>query len=294
MPGPTPVTMIGLGSMGQALAAAAVAAGHPTTVWNRTEGRADRLAAQGAAVAPSLTAAVTASPLMISCLTGFAATRSALEPVAPSLAGRTLVTLNSGSPAEAREFAGWAHDQGVGYLAGAIKNVPAAVGARDTLLYFGGDRTVFDAELPTLRVFGGDTVFLGPEPDLAALYEMSVGSTLLPALIGFFHGAAALQARGLPAASMVRFSVSWLDMIKSILPTYATQIDDRDYTEAAPSVDLFLTGEAQDQDLARETGVDAAWLAPLWQLVHRAAERGYGDQSIAAVTEVLREPAPRM
>ncbi|MFD4375859.1 NAD(P)-binding domain-containing protein, partial [Streptomyces sp. NPDC058527] len=36
----TPVTVIGLGSMGSALAAAFLAAGHPTTVWNRTPERA--------------------------------------------------------------------------------------------------------------------------------------------------------------------------------------------------------------------------------------------------------------
>ncbi|MER5418487.1 NAD(P)-binding domain-containing protein [Streptosporangium roseum] len=40
--------MIGLGPMGRAMAAAFLAAGHPTTVWNRTAGRADELLASGA------------------------------------------------------------------------------------------------------------------------------------------------------------------------------------------------------------------------------------------------------
>jgi hypothetical protein len=55
-------------------------------------------------------------------------------------------------------------------------------------------------------------------------------------------------------------------------------------------VNLFLAGEPYERDLARETGVDAAWQAPLWELVRRAAERGHGEHSIAAVTEVLRRP----
>ncbi|WP_374986542.1 NAD(P)-binding domain-containing protein [Streptomyces fradiae] len=38
----------GLGSMGGALAEALTRAGHGTTVWNRTPGRADALAAHGA------------------------------------------------------------------------------------------------------------------------------------------------------------------------------------------------------------------------------------------------------
>jgi 3-hydroxyisobutyrate dehydrogenase-like beta-hydroxyacid dehydrogenase len=290
MPEKTPLTLLGLGSMGRALAGAAITAGHRTTVWNRSPGRADELAARGVIAAASLDDAITAGPVIISCLTDFAATRSVLEPVAARLAGRALITLNSGSPADARDFAAWAGDHDVRFLAGAIKNVPAAVGEPDTLLYYSGDRTVFGEHLGTLRVFGGDTVFLGDDADLAALYEMCVGSTLLPALIGFFHGAAALRSRGLPAASMVRFSGLWLDMIKSILPTYAQQIDEQDYTDAASSVNLFLAGETYERDLARETGIDASWQAPLWELIHRAAERGHGEHSITAVTEVLREP----
>ncbi|MDG9714385.1 NAD(P)-dependent oxidoreductase [Streptomyces sp. DH10] len=285
----TSVTVIGLGSMGRALAEAFVAAGHPTTVWNRTPGRAGPLVDQGALHAASVADAVAASGLVITCLTTFEDTRAALEPAARVLRGRTLVTLNSGSPAGARETAAWARAHGTRLLAGAVKNVPAAVGAPDTLLYYSGDRAVFEEYEATLRVLGGDTVHLGEEPDLAALYEMAVGAMLLPALVGFFQGAAAVQARGLRVDSMVRFAGKWLDMIKALLPVYAAEIDSGDYSDAASSVNLFLAAAAHDDDLAEETNVDTAWLAPLHDLVRRAAEAGHGERSVSALTEVLRK-----
>ncbi|MFE6227987.1 NAD(P)-dependent oxidoreductase [Streptomyces sp. NPDC057854] len=287
----TPVTVIGLGSMGSALAAAFLAAGHPTTVWNRTAAKAAPLVERGARLAPSPDAAVAASPLVVVCLSAFGATRAVLEPAAAELAGRALVTLNSGAPGEARAFHAWAAGQGARVLCGAVKNVPSAVGAPDTLLCYSGDRGAFDAYGDTLRVLGGDTVHLGDEPDLAALYEMAVGSTLLPALAGFFQGAAALRSRGLTAESMVRFSEKWLDMIKSLLPVYAAEIDRGDYGDGASSVNLFLTAADDDAALAAETGVDTSWLAPLHDLVRRAADAGHGEDSIAALTEVLRAPA---
>jgi 3-hydroxyisobutyrate dehydrogenase-like beta-hydroxyacid dehydrogenase len=49
--GHTPVTVIGLGLMGRALATAFLRAGHPTTVWNRTPAKAEQLVAQGAKLA---------------------------------------------------------------------------------------------------------------------------------------------------------------------------------------------------------------------------------------------------
>ncbi|WP_440107793.1 hypothetical protein [Streptosporangium sp. H16] len=71
---------------------------------------------------------------------------------------------------------------------------------------------------------------------------MAVGAMLLPALVGFFQGAAAVQGRGLEVNTMVRFAGKWLDMIKSLLPIYAKEIDSCDYTDTASSVNLFWWG----------------------------------------------------
>ncbi|MGW4127645.1 NAD(P)-dependent oxidoreductase [Amycolatopsis japonica] len=280
----TPVTVVGLGSMGSALAGAFLAAGHPTTVWNRTASKADPLVARGAILAATADGAVRASPLTITCLTTYEDTRAALE--AASLTGRALVTLNSGSPVEARRMAAWATGRGARYLDGAIKNVPSAVGAPDTLLYYGGDKTVFDEHRETLRVLGGDTVHLGGETDLAALYETAVGGTLLPALVGFFQGAAALRSRGLEAETLLPYATKWFEMIISVLPMYAKEIDSGDYSDPAASVNIFHAGAAADLGLAEE-GVDVGWQRPMHDLVRRAAEAGHGDLSIAVLTELL-------
>ncbi|MFE6776518.1 NAD(P)-dependent oxidoreductase [Streptomyces sp. NPDC057702] len=285
-----PVTVVGLGLMGTALAEAYLDAGHPTTVWNRTAARAAPLVARGATHAPTPAAAVAASPLTLACLTTYEDTIAALEPAGAALEGRALVTLNSGSPAGARRMAAWAGGHGARYLSGAIKNVPAAVGAPDTLLYYGGDGAVFAEYADTLRVLGGDTVHLGEDTDLAALYEMAVGGTLLPALVGFFQGAAALQSRGLSAASMVRFTVKWLEMVNSVLPGLADEIDRGDYTRPASSVGMFLAGAGHDKEFGAEAGLDVTWHEPFHDLLRKAVAAGHGDHSIAALTEVLKRP----
>ncbi|MGW1014314.1 NAD(P)-dependent oxidoreductase [Streptomyces termitum] len=290
MPARTPVTVIGLGAMGSAVAAAFVEAGHPTTVWNRTPSRADPLVEKGAVRAASVAAAVAASPLVVTVLTTHEATREVLGPVADGLRGRSLVTLNSGSPAAARRLAGWVREQGARHLGGAVKDVPPAVGGADTLLYYSGDAPVFAEHERTLRVLGGDTVYLGGDPDLAVLYEAAVGGTLLPALVGFFQGAAALQARGLTAASMVRFSVKWFGMIASVLPALAEEIDSGDYGEPLSTVDVFAAGMAGDTELGREAGLDVDWHRPFHDLLTRAVESGRGAESIAVLTELLKKP----
>ncbi|MBF6100639.1 NAD(P)-dependent oxidoreductase [Nocardia cyriacigeorgica] len=287
--GRTAVTVLGLGSMGSALANAFLAAGRPTAVWNRSPERAAPLVRDGAAQHRHIADAVAAGAVIIACFSTFGATRDSLAQV--DLRGRDLITLNSGSPAEAREFARWVSERGARLLAGAIKNVPSAVGNADTLLYFGGDRAVFDEHTDTLRVLGGDLEFLGPEPDLAALYESAVGATLLPALLGFLEGAAILATRGYRAQTMVGHSVKWLQMIESILPVVAEEIDERDYTRLGSSIELFHHAIDQDVQLGAESGVDLSWHAPMHELVRRAVAEGRGEQSITALVELLAPPA---
>lgn len=286
---PTPVTLIGLGSMGRALADAFVDAGHPATVWNRSPERAAPLVAKGAVHAVGISEAVAASPLVIACLSTYDATIQSLEPASAALAGRTLVTLNSGTPAGAREMAAWAAARGARFLDGAVKNVPAAVGEADTLLYYSGDKAVFDEHAATLRVLGGDTVHLGTDVDLAALYESAVGATLLPALLGFFEGAALVTARGLEAGTMVRYSVKWLEMIAAILPALAKEIDSGDYSEPASSVGLFHDAIGYEQQTGEEAGIDLSWHEPMNELLRRAVADGHRDHSISALVEVLRK-----
>jgi 3-hydroxyisobutyrate dehydrogenase-like beta-hydroxyacid dehydrogenase len=284
------VTVIGLGAMGAALAEAFLDAGHPVTVWNRTARKAAPLVAKGAVHAGSAEAAVAASELVVACLTTYDATVEALGAAGGALAGRALVTLNSGSPAGARGMAAWAAERGARFLDGAVKNVPSAVGKPDTLLYYSGDRAVFEEYEETLRVLGGDTVHLGAEPDLAALYEMAVGGMLLPALMGFFQGAALVTARGLRAETMVRYSAKWLEMIASVLPSLAEEIDSGDYSEPASSLGLFHEGIAYDLELGAEADIDVSWHAPMHDLLRRAVAEGHRDHSISALVEVLRKP----
>ncbi|MGP4114832.1 NAD(P)-dependent oxidoreductase [Streptomyces sp. 4N509B] len=288
----TPVTVVGLGSMGSALAGAFVGAGHPTTVWNRTPEKATPLVALGATRASTVAEAVAASPLVVACLTTYAATFEALEPASDALAGRTLVTLNSGTPAAAREMAAWAAARGARFLDGAVKNVPPAVGRPDTLLYYAGERAVFDEYEETLRVLGGDTVHLGEEVDLAALYEQAVGGLLLPALLGFFQGSALVTARGLKARTLVPYTIKWLEMIAEQLPLMADEIDSGDYTRPLASVGIFHEVLPDELQLAEEAGVDGSWQLPMHALVARAVEAGHRDHSISALVEVLRAPRP--
>jgi len=78
--GDTRVTVIGAGMLGSALARAFMAAGHATTVWNRSAGKADDLIANGAIRATTIGEAIAASPLIVICVSDYDAVRDGRDP----------------------------------------------------------------------------------------------------------------------------------------------------------------------------------------------------------------------
>src|SRR5919109_1490697 len=120
----TDVTLIGLGQMGAALGEAILKAGQRVTVWNRTAVRANSLVQRGAQLAADARQAVMASPIVVVCVTDYAASRAILGGAADALAGKVLVQLSTGSPLDARGGDRWAREHGVDYLDGALLATP--------------------------------------------------------------------------------------------------------------------------------------------------------------------------
>src|SRR5699024_2810142 len=156
------------------LAMTLVERGHPTTVWNRTPGKADPLVANGAAQASSPVDAVSASPLVLVCLRDHAATREVLDAVGEAVNGRTVVNLTSQTPEQARSLAAWALEQGASYLAGAIMADPEQIGSAEAELYYSGAVVLFEKHRRALERLGGATRFFGDDPGLAPLHHCAV------------------------------------------------------------------------------------------------------------------------
>ncbi|MEV4396372.1 NAD(P)-binding domain-containing protein [Nonomuraea sp. NPDC049607] len=286
----TPVTVVGLGLMGEALAGAFLRDGRPTTVWNRTAARADRLVERGAVRAGSAREAVAAAPLVVVCLTGYDAVREVLDPLADVLEGRVLVNLTSGTSAEARDTAGWVARHGGAYLDGAIMTTPAAVGSPEAALLYSGPRSAFDPHEPALRSLGGAT-YLGADHGLSALYDVGVLSLMWNILNGFLQGAALLGAAGVEAAAFAPVAKNGVETVAGWLADYARQIDEGAHPATDSTLDTHVAAMDHLVHESESHGVDAELPRFIRALAGRAVAAGHGDQGYTALIEQFRKPS---
>ena len=254
-----PVTVLGLGLMGSALADALVTAGHPVTVWNRTPSKADALVARGAVLADSVQAAIEASPLTISCLLDYDTQRALLEPAAGALHGRTLVSLTNGSPAQARDTEAWAHALGASYLDGGIMAIPAMIAGPGAFILYSGAQDPFDAHRTTLEVLA-EAKYLGTDVGTAALYDLALLSSMDMMFAGFFHAVAvATSHKETTATGFTELLTSWLTSMVHSLPAMAADIDSDGPPSYEQTLALVLAASRNMADAAREAGVRADW-----------------------------------
>ncbi|MGW7071546.1 NAD(P)-dependent oxidoreductase [Streptomyces sp. NPDC054855] len=283
-----PVTVIGLGNMGAALAAALLENGHPTTVWNRTPAKAEPLLARGARLAATPEEAVAASPLILACVLDDGALHAVLDPVAASLAGKALVNVTSGSPEQAVEAAKWAESLGLGHLDGAIMTTPPGVGDPEMMFLYSGSAEVFDAHRATLAALG-DPLYLGTEPGRASLYDAALLGLMWSTFTGWLHGTAMVGADATRATDFTPVAIRWMrHAVAGFLDTYAAQVDAGHYPGDDATVDVQIAAIGHLIHAAADRGVDNALPELLKATMERASAAGHGSDSYASVIEVLR------
>ncbi|MGW4052693.1 NAD(P)-dependent oxidoreductase [Streptomyces sp. NPDC004779] len=284
----TPVTLLGLGAMGTALARTWLAAGHPLTVWNRTPGRAEALAPEGAKVADSAAEAVAASTLVIACLLDDASVGATLDGV--DLTGKDLVNLTTGTPAEARARAAWAEEHGARYLDGGIMAVPPMVGVPEAggYVFYSGSRQLFDLHRATLAVPVG-TTYVGEDAGFAALHDVALLSAMYGMFAGATHAFALIRRENIDPVAFAPLLIDWIKaMVDPSVGQTAHQLVSGDFTtDVASNLAMQVAGAKTLLTTAEEQGVSPELIRPQFDLMRRLLATSTGEEDLTGTVDLL-------
>ncbi|MEU9845777.1 NAD(P)-binding domain-containing protein [Actinomadura sp. NPDC048032] len=282
----TSVTVLGLGLMGSALAEALLADGRSVTVWNRSRAKAEPLVARGAVEAESAAAAVSASPLVIVCLSVYA---NAGEILGDAAAGRTIVQLTNGTPRQARALADRAAGLGARYVDGGIMAVPPMIGRPEALILYSGDQEAFEEHRETLAVLGRPQ-FLGADPGLAPLFDLALLDAMYGMIAGFQHAFALVRSEKVAATDFEPMATAWLTAMLGMLPDQARAVEAGDFATTVSSVATSQVAFPGLIETSRDQGVDPGYLLSVRDLLDRAVEEGYGEDGLARLITLLENP----
>ena len=274
--------------MGEPIAERLLAAGHDLTVYNRSPGRSDALAAAGATVAPSAAGIWDTADVCVTVVTG----DEALEAVSGELLtggrGRTLVDMSTVSPAASADVATWAAGAGVAYLRAPVSGNPTVVRAGNLSIMVSGDEQTFRTVEPVLRDIGPNVFYVGGAEEARvlklALNLMIAGTAQLMAEAVVFG-----EAAGLDRATMLE--VMGASAVGSPFVKYKTAaLVDRDYTAtfslANMHKDLAMALTAADRE-----GVPLPVTFVVDQLVQASIADGMAETDLMGLLPHLQRDA---
>jgi 3-hydroxyisobutyrate dehydrogenase-like beta-hydroxyacid dehydrogenase len=285
-----PITVIGLGPMGRAMAATLIKAGHPVTVWNRTPSRAADLVAAGATHAPTPADAVAASRLTILSLTDYQAMHDILDASTDALAGTTIVNLSSDTPDVARAAAAWATRLGARFLAGGVMVPAPMVASEAAYVYYSGPEAVLRSHESALRLLGTPR-YVGEDPGLAQLWYQAQLTVFLTALSGLLQAAAMVDAAGVPVGDFLPDAVDTLTGIPVMLDSghdLAGQLESGVHPGDLSTIAMMGATADHITRTSQASGVDTELPRAIRSQYDRAIATGHQTHNWTALYEVIK------
>jgi 3-hydroxyisobutyrate dehydrogenase-like beta-hydroxyacid dehydrogenase len=280
------VGLVGLGNMGTAVAERLLGAGYPLAVYNRTSGKAEGPAAQGAAVAASLAELAEQAEVVLTSLSDDDALAAVARQVAASARpGTVLVDLSTVSPALSAEVAALAADAALSYVRAPVSGNPSVVRAGNLTIIVSGPSDAVARVEPVLQAIGPNIRRVG-EGEEARVVKLAINLVI--------GGLAQLMAEALVLGESA--GVSRRDLLEVMgasaagapFVKYKTEpLLHDDYsatfttTLMAKDVDLML-------DTADQAGVELPVARELKELLRAAIDAGYGDDDFMALYLNLR------
>ncbi|MFI1400840.1 NAD(P)-dependent oxidoreductase [Streptomyces sp. NPDC020681] len=282
------VSVLGLGMMGSALAAAFLKAGHPVTVWNRSPAKTGPLVAQGALPAETAAEAVAAGNTVVVCLLTNDNVQELFDTLGDAVSGKTLVNLTNGTPAQARELSAWATQHGADYLDGGIMAVPQMIGGPHAYVFYSGPQQTFEAHRETLAVLGG-TKFAGTDPGLAALNDLALLTGMYGMVLGVMQAFALVRTENIPATEFSELLVPWISAMLAGAPEWAKAVDSGEHLTDVSSLAVNQAAFPNFLATFRDQGVSPELFEPFQAILDRAIEQGYEADGLSRIADLLKK-----
>jgi 3-hydroxyisobutyrate dehydrogenase-like beta-hydroxyacid dehydrogenase len=285
------VGLIGLGNMGTAIAERLLDGGYELLVYNRTPGKADALAAQGASVAETGADLAGQTDVVLTSLANDDALEAMAAEVVPAARpGTVLVDMSTVSPAASARVASLADAASVAYLRAPVSGNPTVVRAGNLSIIVSGPLETFERVEPVIRAIGPTVHHVG-DGEQARIVKLAI-NLMIAGLAQLMSEALVLgeaagvsredlldvMATSAAGAPFVKYKTEPL-LRDDFSATFTTALMEKD-------IDLVL-------DAAEEAGVELPVASQMKELLRAAIEAGYADQDFMALFLYLRSLSGR-
>lgn len=283
------VAVVGLGSMGTAMAARLLEQGIAVAVWNRTAKQPAELVAAGATFVTLEEALKTR--FVISFLSNDAAALEVFTEANLANAAHDTIHLNMStlSTEATRHLANLHAGLGVGYVATPVLGRPAAITSGKLLIVAAGDPSLIEAVSPVLEKACARFWNVGDDHAKAILVKLGVNYNLIHALQAIGESVALVESGGVDPNTFVEI-ITHTAFTGAAYVGYGPMIVNHNYTPPGFSIALGL----KDVKLVESAAEELDLKLPVAPVLHALFEQALADPELrdldwSAIAELTRQ-----
>jgi len=275
----TKIGWIGLGTMGNPMSQQLIKAGYAVTVYNRTKEKEDAIKAQGATTAPSPSALIQQTDVVIIMVSDDKAIKDIFYGddglLGAKISGKVIINMSTVSPAISKEVAAKCLDQGNHYLDAPVSGSVKQAQEGTLVVIVGGDVTAFEQVKPILEKLGKLAMLVG-DNGAGNVAKLAINTLLGIAAQGLAEAVILARNNGIDPNDLTTLINN--SALGSVFGKIKGDAIVNDNYQAAFALKLI----AKDLRLAKDIGLST----PLGEAVYQTfqqAEGEYGNEDIIAI-----------
>ena len=285
------ISVIGLGSMGFALAKTLLKADFNISVWNRTSSKAQKLENKGANICSTPNEAFKNSQYIVASLSNYEAWNNIIDSnqIDMDLSGKTIIQLTTGSIEEVTALNDWVKKYNGDLLEGIISCFPSQIGTEESLILLAGSDNSINNCKDIISILSPEYKNLGSNLIAPTVLSRAFLSGALGGLIGMMNGAVLCQKADI---SLDDFKEIYMDR-SSIIEQESKRIIDAIATEDTENTEASVSawGHGQEALLAISKTLDSNidFQLALNKLFKKTIEAGLKDHDLSAMHKIFNK-----
>ena len=285
------ISVIGLGSMGFALAETLLKADFNISVWNRTSSKAQKLENKGANICSTPNEAFKNSQYIVASLSNYEAWNNIIDSnqIDMDLSGKTIIQLTTGSIDEVTALNDWVKKYNGDLLEGIISCFPSQIGTQESLILLAGSDNSINNCKDIISILSPEYKNLGSNLIAPTVLSRAFLSGALGGLIGMMNGAVLCQKADI---SLDDFKEIYMDR-SSIIEQESKRIIDAIATEDTENTEASVSawGHGQEALLAISKTLDSNidFQLALNKLFKKTIEAGLKDHDLSAMHKIFNK-----
>jgi len=284
------ISVIGLGSMGFALAETLLKADFNVSVWNRTLSKAQKLKNKGANICSTPNEAFKNSQFIVASLSNYEAWNNIIDSnqIDMDLSGKTIIQLTTGSIDEVTALNDWVKKYNGDLLEGIISCFPSQIGTEESLILLAGSDNSINNCKDIISILSPQYKNLGSNLIAPTVLSRAFLSGALGGLIGMMNGAVLCQKADI---SLDDFKEIYMDR-SSIIEQESKRIINAIATEDTKNTEASVSAWGHGQEallaISKTLDLNLDFQLALNKLFKKTVEAGLQDHDLSAMYKIFK------